>query len=333
MSDYHRTAAPPDPPPEARVKEKSSYKKLISNMQATYPDLSQEEALKGILALRVQNNGTLTGMTMLEIMERVIQFVKDSNHKKETIKSATSKSSSITSDDYGDDEADEDVPNVSKQFSKNKFTVNESNGSERNTDDDTESESSTDNIQSLIESLPKRQELPRERKTVLPLTQAQDSSDNDERGDSDDSYDPEKQKKVPRKKFSPRKKENEGQFEKTPPKPRAPRKKAEKVELSIEDIEAEFPKTCRKRKIPSYFREFALPEPEAEEPNYNGDDKLFSQKYSQKSKEEKDVSINNLHKAEKRKTDYRDLGVQSSMLSKKIKSSHQSDSKQVNKKI
>ena len=62
--------------PEKKVKEKSSYKKLISNLQTTYPDLSQEEALKGILALRVENNGTLTGMTMLEIMERVIQLAR-----------------------------------------------------------------------------------------------------------------------------------------------------------------------------------------------------------------------------------------------------------------
>ena len=62
--------------PEAKVKEKSSYKKLITNLQTTYPDLSHDDALKGILALRVQNNGTLTGMTMLEIMERVIKFVR-----------------------------------------------------------------------------------------------------------------------------------------------------------------------------------------------------------------------------------------------------------------
>lgn len=69
--------------PEAKVKEKSSYKKLISNLQTTYPDLSQEEALKGILALRVQNNGTLTGMTMLEIMERVIQFARPEKQEEE----------------------------------------------------------------------------------------------------------------------------------------------------------------------------------------------------------------------------------------------------------
>ena len=67
--------------PEAKVKQKSSYKKLISNLQTTYPDLSQEDALKGILALRVQNNGTLTGMTMLEIMERVVEFAKSDKEK------------------------------------------------------------------------------------------------------------------------------------------------------------------------------------------------------------------------------------------------------------
>ena len=42
---------------------------------------SQEEALKGILALRVENSGTLTGMTMLEIMEGVIRFVTSSKEK------------------------------------------------------------------------------------------------------------------------------------------------------------------------------------------------------------------------------------------------------------
>ena len=62
---------------EKRVKEKSSYKRLITSLQETYPDINQEEALKGILALRVENNGTLTGMTMLEIMEGVIGCIKN----------------------------------------------------------------------------------------------------------------------------------------------------------------------------------------------------------------------------------------------------------------
>ena len=41
----------------------------------------QEDALKGILALRAENSGTLTGMTMLEIMEGVIRLVKNSKEK------------------------------------------------------------------------------------------------------------------------------------------------------------------------------------------------------------------------------------------------------------
>ena len=83
--------------PEAKVKEKSSYKKLIANLQTTYPDLSQEDALKGILALRVQNNGTLTGMTMLEIMERVIQFARPAKEKiKEEIQSIYAEKTSTT---------------------------------------------------------------------------------------------------------------------------------------------------------------------------------------------------------------------------------------------
>jgi len=81
--------------PEKKVKEKSSYKKLISNLQTTYPDLSQEEALKGILALRVENNGTLTGMTMLEIMERVIQLARPYKSKPQESKKGSDEENDI----------------------------------------------------------------------------------------------------------------------------------------------------------------------------------------------------------------------------------------------
>ena len=43
-SETHRTKDTPSPSKvtaEKRVKEKSSYKKLIANLQETYPDLSQ----------------------------------------------------------------------------------------------------------------------------------------------------------------------------------------------------------------------------------------------------------------------------------------------------
>lgn len=35
----------------------------------------------------------------------------------------------------------------------------------------------------------------------------------------------------------------------------------------MEDIEAEYPKICRKRKFPSHFSEFSLPHPEPEDPD------------------------------------------------------------------
>ena len=60
---------------EKRVKEKSSYKKLIAQIQTSYPQISQDQALRGILVLRAKNGGTLSGMTMIDIMEGAISII------------------------------------------------------------------------------------------------------------------------------------------------------------------------------------------------------------------------------------------------------------------
>eukprot|EP00092_Neocalanus_flemingeri_P003418 GFUD01003660.1.p1 GENE.GFUD01003660.1~~GFUD01003660.1.p1 ORF type:complete len:751 (-),score=219.22 GFUD01003660.1:108-2360(-) len=60
----------------AEVKEKKAYKKLISKIQAVHPDMSHEEAMRGIVALRTENNGTLTGMSMQEIITKVRSSVR-----------------------------------------------------------------------------------------------------------------------------------------------------------------------------------------------------------------------------------------------------------------
>jgi len=58
------------------VKEKKAYKKLIAKIQSVHPDMSHEEAMSGIVALRAANNGTLTGMSMQEIITRVRENVR-----------------------------------------------------------------------------------------------------------------------------------------------------------------------------------------------------------------------------------------------------------------
>merc|ERR1711892_747620 len=60
----------------AEVKEKKAYKKLIAKIQAVHPDMSHEEAMRGIVDLRTANNGTLTGMSMTEIITRVRDNVR-----------------------------------------------------------------------------------------------------------------------------------------------------------------------------------------------------------------------------------------------------------------
>ena len=64
---------------ERRVTEKNSYRKLIAQMQTTYPHLTRDKAFKGILALRARNSGSLSGMTMLDIIEGVMKIVDKPN--------------------------------------------------------------------------------------------------------------------------------------------------------------------------------------------------------------------------------------------------------------
>lgn len=74
----------------AEVKEKKAYKKLISKIQAVHPDMSHEEAMRGIVALRASNNGTLTGMSMQEIITKVRENVRgESKFPMETETQAT----------------------------------------------------------------------------------------------------------------------------------------------------------------------------------------------------------------------------------------------------
>jgi len=60
----------------AEVKEKKAYKKLIAKIQSVHPDMSHEESMSGIVALRAANNGTLTGMSMQDIITRVRENVR-----------------------------------------------------------------------------------------------------------------------------------------------------------------------------------------------------------------------------------------------------------------
>jgi len=220
---------------EKRVKEKSSYKRLITNLQETYPDLTQEEALKGILALRVENSGTLTGMTMLEIMEGVIRLVTTC---KEKAKHQTAREESVDAD-VENSSADE--MNQPKDFEQKKSSSNEK----------------TDGLDPEPLNIPviKSRNMAEPKKDRVCST---DSTEDDSELE-DRSYSPDKQKYSPKKK-SPRKSTTNiitnYYTKKSPPKLREPRKK---LEISVDDIDAEFPKVCRKRKIPSHFSEYALP--------------------------------------------------------------------------
>ena len=186
------------------MKEKSSYKKLISNLQSTYRGLTQEQALRGILALRVENNGTLSGMTMLEITEGVVRFVKENYQTEEN------------REDHSDD-ADGETSSV---------------------DDPTvRTERKLEIVESDVSSGAERTEILRiplvRQKKALALSQGscQSSTESDGNNSSDDNYYPELETSAPRKKSSPKKKDDpDGSVEKTTsPKPRSPRKKTEKV--------------------------------------------------------------------------------------------------------
>ena len=91
----------------------------------------------------------------------------------------------------------------------------------------------------------------------VSVCSSSDSTEDDSELD-DKSYAPDKQKvHSPKKKSS----NSSNSHVKSPPKLRGPRKK---LDISVDDIDPEFPKICRKRKIPSYFNEYALPYPEEE---------------------------------------------------------------------
>ena len=62
------------PTPE-QLKQKRAYRKLVARIQGVHPDLSTDEALQGILAVRDSNAGTLTGMSMQDIISRVREAV------------------------------------------------------------------------------------------------------------------------------------------------------------------------------------------------------------------------------------------------------------------
>ena len=226
---------------EKRVKEKSSYRKLITNLQETYPELSQDQALRGILALRAENSGTLTGMTMLEIMEGVARFMK-----------------SVKTEYHLDNSDDADAENSSVEDSERPLK-NDSDG-----DDIIVDIESTGSPEAIHES-------PKIPATVIQKNGAAtgsigeaDSTDYYEDDSEDESYNPATSKTSPRKKKTTLKKSPKEGVERSPPKSRGVRKKQEKIELSVEDIEAEFPKICRKRKFPSHLNEYALPYPEEE---------------------------------------------------------------------
>ena len=187
------------------MKEKSSYKKLISNLQSTYRGLTQEQALRGILALRVENNGTLSGMTMLEITEGVVRFVKE-NYQ-------TEDNSEDRSDDADGESSSVDDPTVRSERKLEIVESDVSSGAER----------------TEILRIP----LVRQKK-ALARSQGSRQSSTESEGNhsSDDSYYPELETSAQRKKPSPKKKaEPDCSVDKTTsPKPRSPRKKIEKVE-------------------------------------------------------------------------------------------------------
>ena len=258
---HHQSPGDPAERAERRVKEKSSYKKLISNLQSTYQDLTQEQALRGILALRVENNGTLSGMTMLEITEGVIRFVKSNYNTSDQEERPASRN--IISDDADGENSSLDDPD---HGSERRLQIVESDGS------------NTGERRTEAEIL--RIPLVRQKKALAKGTAAS-SSESEGDDSSDDSYSPETA--AIRKRSSPKKKESHDQSAgKTSQRPKSPRKKIEKVnlrllnesynwelqvQLSVEDIEAEYPKICRKRRFPSHFHEFSLPHPEPEDPD------------------------------------------------------------------
>ena len=61
--------------PEAELRQKKAYRKLVARIRGAHPEISSEEALRGVVAVRAANQGTLTGMSMQEIIAKVKESV------------------------------------------------------------------------------------------------------------------------------------------------------------------------------------------------------------------------------------------------------------------
>merc|ERR1711952_275765 len=55
--------------PEAELRQKKAYRKLVARIRGAHPEISSEEAV------RAANQGTLTGMSMQEIIAKVKESV------------------------------------------------------------------------------------------------------------------------------------------------------------------------------------------------------------------------------------------------------------------
>ena len=173
---------------------------------------------------------------MLEIMEGVIRLVKNSKektgHQAEREESVDADVENSSADEVTPPEAD-DVLALKETSSKEK----------------------TDSVPLTVPGV-RTHPFPGSQK--VSVCSSSDSTEDDSELE-DKSYSPDKQKVNSPKKKSPSK--SSISPVKSPPKLRGPRKK---LEISVDDIDAEFPKICRKRKIPSYFNEYALPYSEEE---------------------------------------------------------------------
>lgn len=67
----------PSPQTPDQLRQKRAYRKLVARIQGVHPDLTEDEALQGIIAVRDSNNGTLTGMSMQEIITLVRESVPE----------------------------------------------------------------------------------------------------------------------------------------------------------------------------------------------------------------------------------------------------------------
>lgn len=67
----------PSPHTPEQLKQKRAYRKLVARIQGVHPELTSDEAIQGIIAVRDSHNGTLTGMSMQEIIARVRESLPD----------------------------------------------------------------------------------------------------------------------------------------------------------------------------------------------------------------------------------------------------------------